>query len=153
MGSLRSRRLWDLVELLSFGIWQRTQIVLTNTFRSDLICYQGVEERSSFPPFLKKSDQTDVEERIHISFPLLDIIHYSSAGPPQIICSHYVLVSFHQRTLSCLFVTAETKILLTVSGIFLQSPREAINSGMGEKRSSLVLSQDPGYDDVELSTM
>ncbi|XP_032973528.1 antigen WC1.1-like [Rhinolophus ferrumequinum] len=39
------------------------------------------------------------------------------------------------------------------TGIFLQSPREAINCGMGEKGSSLVLSQDPGYDDVELSSM
>uniref|UniRef100_A0A8C8ZU87 SRCR domain-containing protein n=1 Tax=Prolemur simus TaxID=1328070 RepID=A0A8C8ZU87_PROSS len=53
-----------------------------------------------------------------------------------------------------IFVTTETRILLTVSGIFLLSPKEADNSSMEEKGSSLVLSQeDPEYDDVELSIM
>ncbi|XP_045703170.1 antigen WC1.1-like, partial [Phyllostomus hastatus] len=40
------------------------------------------------------------------------------------------------------------------TGISLQSPSEAVNTSMEEKRFSLVLRQeDPGYDDVELSTM
>ncbi|KAB0347466.1 hypothetical protein FD754_012323, partial [Muntiacus muntjak] len=40
------------------------------------------------------------------------------------------------------------------TGISLKSPRETVDSGVEEKESSLVLRQEePGYDDVELSTM
>ncbi|XP_060046749.1 antigen WC1.1-like [Erinaceus europaeus] len=52
------------------------------------------------------------------------------------------------------FVMMETRILLIVSSIFLQYPRETINSSLEEKEVSLVLRQeDLGYDNIELNTI
>ena len=57
-------------------------------------------------------EQDNTTQRSGISLKQPRLAFHTSAGPPQIFGIHFVLVSFLLRTLPCLFVTTEIRILL-----------------------------------------